>query len=70
MEERDFMIQEVSVVQLMVYHMAGNFNFRISESGTRGDCFRSWPCATVWIVRLCLRSILDYFSDSRQRHTR
>ena len=42
----------------------------IGESGTCGDCFRSRPCAAVWIVRLCLRNILDNFSDSRQRHTR
>ena len=44
--------------------------FVIGESRTRGDCFRSRPCAAVWIVRLCLRSILDYFSDSRERRTR
>ena len=43
--------------------------FVISESRTRGDCFRSRPCAAVGIVRLCLHSILDYFSDSHQKHT-
>ena len=39
--------------------------FTISESGTRSNCFHYQPCAAVWIVHLCLRSILDYFSDSR-----
>ena len=43
---------------------------KIGESGTCSDCFRSRLCITVWIVRLCLRSILDSFSDSLQRHTR
>ena len=31
--------------------------FEIGESETRGDCFRSRPCAAVWIVRLCLHNI-------------
>ena len=44
--------------------------FAIGESGTRGDCFRFRLCAAVRITRLCLHSILDYFSDSCQRHTR
>ena len=44
--------------------------FAISESGTHSDCFHSRPCAAVWIVHLCLRSILDYFSDSRHMDIR
>ena len=44
--------------------------FVISESGTHSDCFHSRPCAAVWIVHLCLRSILDYFSDSRHMDIR
>ena len=43
--------------------------FTISESGTRSDCFHYRPCAAVWIIHLCLRSILDYFSDSRHIRT-
>ena len=43
--------------------------FTISESGTRSDCFHYRPCTAVWIIHLCLRSILDYFSDSRHIRT-
>ena len=37
--------------------------FVIGESRTHGDCFRSQPCTGVWIVRLCLRSILVWITS-------
>ena len=48
-QNSDFRISEIFAVLI----------FAVGKSGTRGDCFCSRPCAAVWIVRLCLCSILD-----------